>query len=109
MIVHQNTTLVHIVARYRILSALNAILRNACQTALTLDPKDSNDQMPLLWAARNGHEAVVKLLLETNQVEVNSRDSRYGRTTEGWDTWNGRGAVVKPIDLCAVHSQTTTF
>jgi ankyrin repeat protein len=50
--------------------------------------------MPLWWAARNGHEAVVKLLLETGKVEVDAKDR------DGWaPLWcaarNGREAVVK--------------
>lgn len=37
------------------------------------------DQTPLLWAAENGHEAVIKLLLEEG-AEVDSKDSKYGET-----------------------------
>ena len=29
-----------------------------------LDSKDSNGQTPLSWAAKSGHKAVVKLLVE---------------------------------------------
>ena len=32
---------------------------------LDVDSKDSRGWTPLLWAAENGHEAVMKLLLET--------------------------------------------
>jgi KaiC/GvpD/RAD55 family RecA-like ATPase len=38
-----------------------------------VDSKDNYGQTPLSWAAKNGHEAVVKLLLETGKVDVDSR------------------------------------
>lgn len=44
------------------------------------DFKDRNGLTPLLLAAVNGHEAVVKLLLATDGVDPNSKDSTYGRT-----------------------------
>lgn len=34
---------------------------------------------PLSWAAKNGHEAVVKLLLVTGQVDVSPRITRAAR------------------------------
>jgi hypothetical protein len=34
---------------------------------------------PLWWAAKGGHEAVVKLLLGTVKVKVDSKDNKYGR------------------------------
>ena len=44
-----------------------------------IDPniKDDFGQTSLLWAAANGHEAVVNLLLATGDVDVNAKDSHY--------------------------------
>ena len=42
-----------------------------------------------------GHEAVVKLLLATGKVEVDSKDTKYGRTPLSWAAENGHEAVVK--------------
>lgn len=43
------------------------------------DRKDFVRRTPLAWAARNGHETVVKLLLATEGVNPNSRISSDGR------------------------------
>jgi len=59
---------------------------------------DSNDthygQTPLSRAAENGHEAVVKLLLETSKANINSKD-KDGRTLLSWAAENEHEAVVK--------------
>ena len=58
------------------------------------DLKDDYGQTPLAWAARNGHEAVLKLLLATGTVEVNSKD-KQGWTPLSWAAENGHEAVVR--------------
>jgi ankyrin repeat protein len=45
-------------------------------------------------AAQEGQEAVVKLLLETDRVNVNLQDSK-GRTLLWWAEENGHKAVVE--------------
>jgi len=41
------------------------------------------------------HDAVVKLLLETGKVKVDSKDNEYGQTPLSWAAENGHEAVVK--------------
>ena len=49
---------------------------------------------PLSWAAENGHEGVVKLLLETGKVDPDSRDE-VGQTPLSWAARRGHEGVVK--------------
>jgi len=51
-------------------------------------------QTPLSWAARYGHEAVVKLLLEKGAA-IETTDIKYGQTPLTWATENGHEGVVK--------------
>ena len=55
--------------------------------------KDWGNQVPLQWAACQGHEAVVRLLLERGaDIEAKDRD---GRTPLQWAMRNGHEAVVR--------------
>jgi ankyrin repeat protein len=59
-----------------------------------LDQSDFSGRTPLSWAAGNGHEAVVKLLMESDNVDVDSRD-KSGRTPLSWAAENGEEVMVK--------------
>ena len=60
------------------------------------DSKDTEyGRTPLLWAARNRHEAVLKLLLAKDGVKPDSKDSEYGRMPLSWAAPNGHEAVAK--------------
>ncbi|PIG79045.1 ankyrin repeat-containing protein [Aspergillus arachidicola] len=48
----------------------------------------------LISAAKNGHEPVVKMLLKS-QANIESRDSKYGRTPLSWAAGNDHEAVVR--------------
>jgi len=54
--------------------------------------RDCYGRTPLSWAAKSGHEAVVKMLLE-KRANVNAID-RWRRTALHWAAENGHEAVV---------------
>jgi hypothetical protein len=57
---------------------------------------------PLSWAAGNGHEAVVKLLLDKEGVAPDSAD-KYSRTSLSWAAKNGtrrRSSCSNRVALC---------
>jgi hypothetical protein len=81
---------VHLAAYFGLREAIMALLKSGHD----LDVKDTYNQTPLSWAARNGHEAVVKLLLEKG-AELESKENRYGQTPLSWAARNGRETVVK--------------
>ena len=62
---------------------------------LDLKTKDSHGQTPLSWAAKNGHETVVKLLLKIG-ADLESKDNS-GQTPLLWATQNRCGTVVKQL------------
>jgi ankyrin repeat protein len=60
-----------------------------------VDSKDNTySKTPLSWAAENGHEAVVKLLL-ASKADVDSKDNTYSKTPLSWAAQGGHEAVVK--------------
>jgi hypothetical protein len=50
-------------------------------------------QVPLLWAAENSDDIVVRLLLAKDDVDPDLRDY-LGRTPLLWAAWNGHAVVV---------------
>jgi hypothetical protein len=73
---------------------LQQTVQSLLEIGAEADARDSHNQSPLSWAARNGHEGVVELLVQRSDVDVNSKDSE-GRTPLSWATENGYGAVEK--------------
>ena len=61
------------------------------------ESKDVDGQTPLSWAAGNGYEAIVQLLLEREGVDAESKDS-YGQTPLSWAAENGHEAIVKLLE-----------
>ena len=62
-----------------------------------VNPESSSryGRKPLSWAAGNGHEGVMKLLLARNDVSPDTPDTVYGRTPLSWAAENGHEGAVK--------------
>ena len=86
----RNMTGVHLAAYFGLEEAVNAVLSSRRDPDLT----DSHGRTPLSYAAENGHEAVVKLLLEKG-AGVESKDRYYGQTPLWRAAENGHEAVVE--------------
>ena len=78
---------------------------------LNTNPTTENSWTPLIWAAQNGNEIVVKLLLDSGKVDANSKDNLYGRTPLSRAAENGHEAMVKlllEIDKVNVNSKDSS-
>jgi ankyrin repeat protein len=56
--------------------------------------KDSYGRTSLSYAAGNGHEAIVRLLIEKG-AEIDSKGTEEGRTPLSWASWSGYEAIVQ--------------
>ena len=100
--VPRQTTGVHFAAYFGLSETMIALLKNGHNP----DVKDTFGRTPLSWAAENGHEAVVKLLLDKEGVDPDSK-AKDGRTPLLWAAENGHEAVVKLLlDKDAVDPNT---
>lgn len=89
--VPRNITGVHLAAYFGLRRSVTALLNR--QDDADLESKGDDGRTPLSWAAENGHEAVVKLLLDKD-ANLESIDGS-GRTPLLWAAENGHEEVVK--------------
>jgi hypothetical protein len=71
------------------------IILHLDSTGVSLDMSDILKRTPLSWASENGHETVVRLLIEKGAA-VDSTDE-YGQTSLLWASRNGHEAVGRKM------------
>jgi ankyrin repeat protein len=95
---YKGMTGLHLTASLGLLHLSEELLSWAVKEKVTLaDSKDSYGRTPLSWAAWGGHEAVVKVLVEWEDVEADSKDVIYSQTPLSWAAAQGHEAVVKVL------------
>ena len=90
----EGKTLLYIASQYGLLSVINAMITSG--KTFDIDPKDEGGRTPLSWAAIEGQDAVVRLLIEQD-VEIDSKD-KLGRTPLWWAKKRGYDAVVQLLE-----------
>jgi ankyrin repeat protein len=88
--VPRQITGLHLAAYFGVCEAVSILL----QHGQSPDLKNSRGQTPLWFAALNGQEPLVKLLLSTSKVDADSKDDN-GQTPLLLAAMNGHEAVVK--------------
>jgi Ankyrin repeats (3 copies)/Ankyrin repeats (many copies) len=92
----KDTTGLHLTARFGLLYLSEVMLSGAGTTDDSLaDSRDSYGRTPLSLAARSGHESIVRLLVDRDDVEVDSRDSLYGQTPLSRAAGSGHESIVR--------------
>ena len=83
-------TTIHIASAYNLSRALYDILKQGVKA----NPRDGDGRTPLLVAVEKGHETVIRMLLERDDVDPDIVD-KDGRTPLSWAAEKGREAVVR--------------
>jgi ankyrin repeat protein len=95
----EDTSLIHILSRFGVSRALGGILGRADQVGIDINAKDGRSWTPLKWAAKGGHEIVVRLLLDrgahidaadntgwTPLMWAAARPTQMAHEFKAWDT-----------------------
>jgi ankyrin repeat protein len=89
----EGASLVHVISMCGVAGVLWTILERADQVGINIDGKDLSRRTPLWWAAAQGHDAVVRLLLDRGAY-TNAAD-KWGQTPLLLAVKKGHEAIVR--------------
>jgi len=82
----------HCVSYFGIPEVTNTLIK---MNRWDVNQRDGLGVIPLVWAARCGHQEVVRLLLREKNIQPDQVDADYGRTALSWAAGNGHEGVVR--------------
>jgi ankyrin repeat protein len=91
----ESQNLLHVVSRSSLISAFRAVLEDSINFNTYANSKDGSGWTPLSRAVCKGDEAIVKLLIQEDAVDRNTKDPSFGRTPLLWAVENRYEELVK--------------
>ena len=85
-------SVLHCVSYFGIADVANTLIK---MSRWDVNQIDGAGMTPLIWAAREGHEEVVRLLLRKKETQPDQHDTNSGRTALSWAAGNGHEGVVR--------------
>jgi len=82
----------HCVSYFGIAEVANTLIK---MKRWDVNQRDGAGVTPLIWAARHGHEEVVRLLLRNKHIQPDQQDANFGRTALSWAAGSGHEGVVR--------------
>ena len=87
-----NGTLLLFASRHGLLSVIEAMIDSGAN--LNFDTRNQSRRTPLSLAAERGHEAIVRLLIKRDDIDVNAKES-LEMTPLSLAAWYGHEAIVR--------------
>ena len=82
----------HCISYFGIAEVANTLIK---MKTWDVNQRDGAGMTPLIWAARHGHEEVVRLILRKKHIQPDQRDMYFGRTALSWAAGNGHEGGVR--------------
>ncbi|KAK5630107.1 hypothetical protein RRF57_005822 [Xylaria bambusicola] len=95
----KGTHMIHVVSQYQLTRPLRTMIQEMEPVGFDINVRDSFNQTPLIIAAKLGHEAIVKLLLEKPSTDVNVRNWHQPTPLCAAARWGYENIVTLLLDV----------